>query len=132
MYELTVRTRFAAAHCIEGYQGPCSKIHGHTWQIEATVLGPQLNRLGMLVDFQELKRLLKNIVDEHDHQNLNELEPYRGGGEKSPTAENLARYIFERLKTEIAAMQSDLRVGLVRVWESPDASAIYQEVYPLS
>ena len=128
MYELTVRTRFAAAHRIEDYQGPCHRVHGHTWLIEATVLGPQLNRLGMLVDFQELKRLLNNIIDELDHQNLNELEPFVSGGEKSPTAENLARYIFERLKPEINTMQRDLRVGLVRVWESPDASAVYREV----
>jgi len=132
LYELSIRTRFAAAHCIEDYKGPCSRVHGHTWQIEATVLGPQLNRLGMLIDFQDLKRILKNIVHKLDHQNLNELEPFKGGGEKSPTAENLARYIFEQLKPEITAMQGDLRVGLVRVWESPDASAVYKEVQPLS
>lgn len=128
LYELTVWSRFAAAHCIEDYQGPCGRVHGHTWQIEATVRGPQLDRLGMLVDFRKIKMFLKNIIDELDHQNLNELEPFRGGGEKSPTAENLARYIFDRLKLDITAMQRDLRVGLVRVWESPDASAAYQEV----
>lgn len=132
MYELTVRTRFAAAHCIEDYQGPCSRVHGHTWQIEVTVLGPQLNHLGMLLDFQEIKEILKNIVNELDHQNLNELKPFTDGGAISPTAENLARYIFEQLKLEITAKQQDLRVGLVRVWESPDASAAYREVHPLS
>jgi 6-pyruvoyltetrahydropterin/6-carboxytetrahydropterin synthase len=132
VYELSIRTRFAAAHCIEGYNGPCSRVHGHTWQIEATVLGPQLNRLGMLIDFQDLKRILKKIINKLDHQHLNELEPFSGGGGESPTAENLARYIFEQLKPEITAMQEDLRVGSVRVWESPDASAVYKEVQPLS
>jgi 6-pyruvoyltetrahydropterin/6-carboxytetrahydropterin synthase len=96
--------------------------------IEATVLGPQLNKLGMLVDFHEFKRLLKNTIDDLDHQNLNKLEPFTGGGENNPTAENLARYIFKRIKPEISSMQRDLRVGLVRVWESPDASAVYREV----
>jgi 6-pyruvoyltetrahydropterin/6-carboxytetrahydropterin synthase len=128
LYELTVRTRFAAAHHIEDYQGPCGRVHGHTWQIEATVLGHELNMLGMLVDFKEIKRLLKNIIDELDHQNLNELEPFISGDGKNPTAENLAHYIFDRLKHEITAMQQNLKIGLVRVWESPDASAAYREV----
>jgi 6-pyruvoyltetrahydropterin/6-carboxytetrahydropterin synthase len=128
LYELTVRTRFAAAHRIENYQGPCSRVHGHTWQIEATVVGNELDRLGMLVDFRRFKKTLENVIDDLDHQNLNELDPFISGGESNPTAENLARYIFKRLKPEIAAIHQDLRVGMIRVWESPDASAAYREV----
>jgi glutamine cyclotransferase len=78
--------------------------------------------------FRETRRI--HVIDESGHpvQNLNELEPFISGSENSPTAENLARYIFERLKPEIIAMQRDLKIGLVRVWESPDASAVYREV----
>jgi 6-pyruvoyltetrahydropterin/6-carboxytetrahydropterin synthase len=128
LYEVTIRNRFAAAHSLVDYQGPCSRVHGHTWYVEVSVCGSELNQLGMLIDFHELKRLLNNIIEQLDHQNLNFLEPFVNGKGANPTAENLAKYIFDGLKHDLTALNDQLKVGYVRVWESPDASAVYREV----
>lgn len=93
MYEVTIRNRFAAAHSLVDYQGPCSRVHGHTWYVEVSVCGSELNQLGMLIDFHELKRLLNNIIEQLDHQNLNFLEPFVNGKGANPTAENLAKVL---------------------------------------
>jgi len=126
MYELSVGTRFAAAHFIQDYSGPCSRLHGHTWSVEVAVKGDALDPKGMLIDFKDLKGTLKNIVRELDHQNLNELDAFQGSGEHNPTAENLARYIYQRLKRELL-LNEGAEISVVRVWESPDAWASYQE-----
>jgi len=127
VYELTIRTRFAAAHLLRDYMGPCARLHGHTWQVEVAFKGRLLDQRGMLVDFKELKSGVKKIIEELDHQDLNTLEPFKTGGENNPTAENLARYIFNKLKTEFSDSQREVRVALVRVCESPEASAAYWE-----
>lgn len=128
MYELIVRNRFAAAHALRDYEGPCARLHGHTWQVEVVVKGRHLDRRGMLVDFTDIKTSVKNILGELDHRNLNDLEPFSHGGERNPTAENLARFIFNRLKAGIVTPDRDVQIAMVRVWESPDASAAYMEV----
>jgi len=127
LYELTVRTRFAAAHFLEDYAGPCSRLHGHTWFVEAAVKGDALDQKGMLIDFQDLKGALKKIVGELDHQNLNELDAFKGTGKQNPTAENLAQYIYQRLKRELPLNGEVVKISAVRVWESPDAWASYRE-----
>ncbi|MFA4885303.1 MAG: 6-carboxytetrahydropterin synthase QueD [Desulfotomaculaceae bacterium] len=127
MYELAVKTRFAAAHSLSDYIGPCARLHGHTWHVEVTFKGPDLNHTGMLLDFKEVKTSVKNIVDKLDHVNLNDLNPFIKGGEENPTVENLARYIYQRLKLEFGDRERSVKVAVVRVWESPDASASYTE-----
>lgn len=127
MYELTVKTRFAAAHSLSDYNGSCARLHGHTWQVEVTFNGPDLDQTGMLIDFKEVKTKVKSIVDELDHVNLNDLNPFKKGGVENPTVENLARYIYKRLKLEFSDRERSVKVAVVRVWESPDASASYTE-----
>jgi len=127
MYELTVRTRFAAAHSLRDYDGPCARLHGHTWQVEVVFQGSRLDQRGMLVDFKELKNSVKNLIEELDHQNLNMLEPFKKNGENNPTAENLARYIFNSLKSKFSNSLKDVKIATVRVCESPEASAAYRE-----
>lgn len=128
MYELMVRTRFAAAHFLTDYMGPCARLHGHTWHVEVTLKGHELDNKGMLIDFKEIKAAIKNIVDGLDHRHLNELEPFRSGGRQNPTAENLSRYIYRKIQQELEQPQRDLKIEKVVVWESPDAYAAYCEV----
>ncbi|MHB1041239.1 MAG: 6-carboxytetrahydropterin synthase QueD [Eubacteriales bacterium] len=126
MYELSVRARFAAAHFLRDYSGPCAQLHGHTWTVEVAVKGKEIGQNGMLIDFQELKSALKKITGELDHRNLNDLKFFGESG-VNPTAENLARHIFLRLKNELTFTEGGVDVSLVRVWESPDAWASYRE-----
>jgi 6-pyruvoyltetrahydropterin/6-carboxytetrahydropterin synthase len=111
---------FAAAHWLKDYPGNCSQIHGHTWKTEVTLVGDQLDELGMLVDFRDVRRVLRGIVGKFDHCLLNDIEPFDS---VNPTAENLARFIYEEVKTSFP----QLRVKSVQVWESSTACAGYGE-----
>lgn len=122
MYELRVRTRFAAAHFLRDYSGPCARLHGHTWKVEVALQGRDLDHRGILVDFNDIKSSIKNIIKELDHQNLNDIEPFQAA---NPTAENLAKHIYEQLKPGLLCRDSGVEITSVRVWESPDASAAY-------
>lgn len=125
MYELTVKNSFSSAHSIPDYDGKCARLHGHTWQVEVAVRGKHLDRKGMLVDFRKIKTGLDKIVTDLDHQYLNDLKMFKEKG-KNPTAENLAKYIYISLKEMIE--NYDVKLTMVRVWESPSASASYWEV----
>lgn len=128
MFELRVRTSFAAAHRLMDYPDKCSRLHGHTWDVEAVVAGPDLNETGMLVDFSVLKRELRDAVAVFDHGYLNELVPFNGQGAGfNPTAENLARHLFHTLKARLAGHRPPVELLCVTVWESPEAAATYRE-----
>ncbi|MBR2216196.1 MAG: 6-carboxytetrahydropterin synthase QueD [Selenomonadaceae bacterium] len=123
MYEIKVKAAFEAAHRIVGYPGKCDRLHGHNWTVEAAVCGEELDALGMLIDFKELKAALKEILAELDHQYLNELPPFTQG--TNPTAENIAQYIFTVLE-EATCLGNNCRLAAVTVWESPDSCVTYR------
>lgn len=128
LYELTVKRRFAAAHKLDGYNGKCANLHGHTWTVEVLVKGDKLDRCGMLVDFGTLKEMVDGIIGHLDHSYLNDLECFAGNNMGlNPTAENLAAYIYRRVREELSGIAPGVRPGGVRVWESPDAFACYRE-----
>ena len=120
MYELTVKGHFDAAHALHGYPGECRKLHGHTWDIEVTVRGESLDDVGIVYDFKRLKSDLASVLDAYDHAFLNEVPPF---DEMNPTAENLARVIFEELSRTVG---SEVVVADVAVWESPIARIVYR------
>jgi 6-pyruvoyltetrahydropterin/6-carboxytetrahydropterin synthase len=121
VYELSIRTRFSAAHHLAGYPGACASWHGHNWDVEVFVRGTGLNDLGMLVDFRELKTVVSEAVQDLDHRNLNELGPFR---DQNPTSENIARWLFDRLTGSLRSPA--FAVSRVRVHETPDAAASYE------
>lgn len=121
MYELTVRAEFEAAHIIKNYPGKCARLHGHNWIVEAQVIGDKLNELGILIDFKILKDELKKVLDEFDHQYLNELEIF---SDKNPTAENLAKIIFEKFSAN--KIFTDAKLSAIKVYESPKSCVTYR------
>ena len=120
-FELTVKSEFEAAHYIKNYPGKCARLHGHNWIVEAIVRGEKLNELGILVDFKDLKAALNSVLDELDHQYLNELEIF---ADKNPTAENLAQEIFDRLATS-KIFDGAAKLAAVKVYESPKSCVMY-------
>ena len=90
MFEVSVEETFSSGHALRGYKGKCENVHGHNYRVRVTLAGPQLNPVGLLVDFAELKRVLRGIIAGIDHQFLNDLEPFRT---VNPSAENLAKYL---------------------------------------
>lgn len=120
MFELSVRGDIASAHFIEGHEGKCKNLHGHTWKIEVTLINDRLNDLGMVADFAVLKRQLQEVLEPIDHVCLNELPFFR---ERSPTTENIAKYIYAHFKEMI----KPLGIKEVRAWESDTSSVTYCE-----
>ncbi len=123
MFEIEVSAAFEAAHFIEGYAGKCSRLHGHNWQVTALVRGEELDALGMLVDFKVVKAELNKILDEFDHRFLNELDAF---ATDNPTAENLARKIFQRLAAS-EIFGGSAKLYAVKVHESPNSCVTYRE-----
>jgi len=119
-YELTVKGHFDAAHHLYGYPGECRELHGHTWDVEVTVVSADLDEIGIVYDFKSLKADLAAVLSDYDHVLINSVEPF---DEISPTAENLARVICERLQKTVDARVS---VKEVAVWESPIAKLVYR------
>ncbi|RUM88837.1 MAG: 6-carboxytetrahydropterin synthase QueD [Thermodesulfatator sp.] len=120
MFELTVREEFSAAHQLRGYAGACEKLHGHNWRVEIRVQGEKLNHIGILLDFKELREVLREVIAELDHRFLNEHPAFRT---QNPSSENLARYIYERLAEKLAGYP--VRVSRVTVCETERACATY-------
>lgn len=122
MYTLKVEGAFEAAHRVAGYPGKCDRLHGHNWVVEAVVKGCELDELGMLVDFKVIKKTLKDTLERFDHRFLNELKPFSEG--MNPTAENLARVIFEELEAS-EVFKRDSKLAAITVFESPKSSVTY-------
>jgi len=120
VYELTIKGHFDAAHHLYDYPGECRNLHGHTWDVEVTVAGQELDSIGIVYDFKALKADLARVLERYDHVLINEVEPF---DTLSPTAENLARVICEQLQ---ATVDPRVRVSEVVVWESPIARLSYR------
>jgi len=121
-FEVMIERNFSSAHQLRGYRGKCENLHGHNYKIEIYARGSELNNIGLLVDFVELKDAADELVTYLDHKNLNELEPFIA--EQNPSAENVARFVLERLAGKI----NDDRVQIykVRCFETPTSVATYQ------
>ncbi len=120
MYEVMVEGSFSAAHNLRGYRKKCEKLHGHNWKVRVGVRGGELDRCGMLIDFREVKDYLEKIMEKLDHKYLNEISHFKV---TNPTSENIARFIYNELKSRLKG--SLYMVSKVTVWESDTTSATY-------
>ena len=123
-FTLTTQLEFSAAHRLRGYDGNCARLHGHNWKVEISLTGSQLNDVGMLIDFKEIKRTGKHILAQLDHYYLNDIPPF--DAELNPTAENIAKYICESLQVNAAFQAEKIDVQSVQVWESPRSAVMYK------
>jgi 6-pyruvoyltetrahydropterin/6-carboxytetrahydropterin synthase len=122
MYEIKIITEFAAAHRLENFRGKCESLHGHNWKVEVFLVGDRLDGAGLLLDFAEVKASAREVLEEVDHQYLNELPAFRN---QNPSSENLARYLFTRLAARLN--RDGIRVSRVSVWESDSSCASYYQ-----
>ena len=78
MYEVTVDDTFAAGHFLRNYKGKCENPHGHNYKVRVTLAGAELDKAGLLLDFKDLREVMKHVIDRLDHQMINEIEPFYG------------------------------------------------------
>lgn len=121
-YEIMIERHFSSAHQLRGYKGKCENLHGHNYKIEIFARGEELNNIGLLIDFGDLKTAADEIVNYLDHRNINELPPF--DEELNPSAENLAKYILDYIAARID--DERVRVYKVRCYETPTSVATYQ------
>jgi 6-pyruvoyltetrahydropterin/6-carboxytetrahydropterin synthase len=121
MYEVTASLTFEAAHYLRKYNGEADEpLHGHTWKVEVGVSSDELDKQGFVIDFVYLEMLLKKHVhDKFDHTVIDEVPPFT---ESNPTAEHIAKYIYDTLKQELPPSLA----LWVRVWETEQCSALYK------
>ena len=120
-FTVSKRFSFSASHVLHGLgdDHPCSRLHGHNYEIEVLAAAAELDERGFVVDFKELD-LVKDWVDATlDHRHLNDVM------EGQPSAEAIAKLICdwctEQLPPPVAA-----KITAVRAWETPKAYAEYR------
>jgi 6-pyruvoyltetrahydropterin/6-carboxytetrahydropterin synthase len=125
MFEVTVEETFAAGHALRNYHGKCENVHGHNYKVRASLEGEQLDEAGLLVDFNDVKRVLNEIIDRVDHKFLNDVAPF---DTLNPSAENMARWFYEEMAKGLAAapVKTDARLAEVRIWETDTSVAAYR------
>lgn len=123
MYVVSVEASYDSAHFLRHYKGKCERLHGHHYVVQVTLATERLNEAGIAFDFVDVKRELRALAEELDHQNLNELPPFR---EVETSAENQARYLYDELKRRLPADTAEALL-YVRVWETPTQWAQYSE-----
>lgn len=139
MYKLKTKASFDSAHFLKDYEGKCSNIHGHRWTVEievgAETLEHDTQNRGMVVDFSNLKKDLREIADYFDHSFIMETGSLRQATEDAliaenlrivkvdfrPTAENFAKYIYDEMTSR------GYKVIEASVYETPNNVASYCE-----
>lgn len=125
MYEVTVEDSFAAGHYLRDYRGKCENPHGHNYKVRVTLRGAELDKAGLLLDFKDLKEVMKHVIERLDHQMLNDIEPFTM---LNPSAENIAKYFYDQAKGQLKTVTNG-RVGIkdVTIWETDTTTARYSE-----
>jgi 6-pyruvoyltetrahydropterin/6-carboxytetrahydropterin synthase len=122
MYEVYVAARFEAAHRLVGDFGPATRMHGHTYRLEAIVRGRSLAEDGTLYDIGRLKQAVDDLAGSLHYRDLNEVPSLTG---INTTAEAVADFCWERLAPSLRDHGLDSLV--VRIWESPEAYAARED-----
>src|ERR1700730_17008245 len=114
MFEVSVEQTFAAGHALRNYKGKCENVHGHNFRVQVVIEGERLDETGLLVDFIDVKGLMRRVIERLDHQFLNEIAPF---DVKNPSAENIAEYFHEQITSGLSAAVP-IKIREVTVWET--------------
>ncbi len=120
MYQLSVEQHFDAAHFLRGYRGKCEALHGHRFQVVVQIKSDEVNDIGIVYDFVELKQQLGDILSRFDHTCLNDVPPF---DTINPSSENIAVTIYNELQPKLAG--APVSLSCVEVWESPQTRVAY-------
>ena len=131
MFRVSREIDFCYGHRLLNYDGKCRYLHGHNGRAVITIESDQLDHRGMVLDFSDIRKVVSSWIDDHlDHRMilhredpavpfLQELQEPLHLIETNPTAENIARLIFDFAQGE------GFPVLDVRLWETPHCYATY-------
>ena len=122
MYTIFKDFTFAAAHSIRGHTGGCENLHGHNYRVRVLVEAEELDALGMVIDFADLKVALAEVVGPFDHRVINEIPPF---DRRNTTAELLSEYVYREMSERLD--DDRVRVRWVEVWENETSCARFEE-----
>ena len=122
MFEVAYETTFCATHVLTRNGEAIEPNHGHDWRVEAVAAGEALDAVGVVVDFEVLKKAVGEVASRFHYRDITSHPDFAG---RSPSAEAIARYFFQEVRRGMGAEGQHLR--RVRVWEAPGCSAAYVE-----
>ena len=132
MFQVSQHIDFCYGHRLLNYAGKCRNLHGHNGRAVIVLANEELDSRGMLMDFSDIKKVVRTWIDEQlDHRMiLHKDDPalayLLAQGEpifvmdRNPTAENIARLIYEKTK------ESGFPVVEVKLWETESCNASYR------
>src|ERR1700690_1828547 len=123
MFEVSVDETFSSGHALRGYKGKCENVHGHNYKVRVTLAGPELDSIGLLYDFVHLKQAIQGVIRTLDHRFLNDFAPF---DTMNPSAENIARHIYEEISKKMKTVENGAAISRVTVWETDVTSATYR------
>ena len=122
-YIISTEISFSASHSLRGYNGECSRIHGHNWILRVYYEFEELNDIGLTIDYGQLRESVERVVcSKFDHQHINNIPPF---DRINPTSENLAREIFRLCREQVRVDGGKLVE--VELWETSRDMVRYRE-----
>jgi len=141
MYRISKEFSFSMGHRLSCHQGLCKNLHGHNYSVVITLKSEHLNPNGMVMDFGDLKAIAENHFKQFDHAtmiNRSDVDRFMKLQQEmpflkivvveyEPTAENMAREIFNYFKGEVAKYEGNIEVDQVSIYETDSSQATYSE-----
>ncbi|MCZ6726307.1 MAG: 6-carboxytetrahydropterin synthase QueD [Acidobacteria bacterium] len=122
MFTIFKDFNFAAAHFIRGHTGGCENLHGHNYRVRVLLEAGELDELGMVLDFADLRAALEEVAGPFDHRVINDISPF---DERNTTAELVSEYVYREMSRRLN--DGRVRVRRVEVWENDTSCARYEE-----
>jgi 6-pyruvoyltetrahydropterin/6-carboxytetrahydropterin synthase len=117
MFTISVETQFQASHRLILADGSREPVHSHRWSVTADVSSDKLNSMGLVMDFGRLRATVEDIVAELDDAPLERISYFQ---KNNPSAENVARYIYEKLEPRLP---KGVKLHEIKVVEEAGCSA---------
>lgn len=117
LFTVSVEARFNASHQLALPHGSKEPLHTHEWTVTAEVCSDELNSMGLVMDFNRLKQNLDDIVADFQGKTLETIEYFH---KNNSSAENVAKYIYQKMSPELS---KNVRLDSVSVVEEPGCTA---------
>jgi len=121
MFTISVERHFQASHQLILPDGSKEPVHKHDWVVTASLSSERLNNMGVVMDFQALKAMIDKTVAGFDNTALESIGYFQ---QNNPSAENVAKYIYDKLLIELP---KGVKLRNIRVVEEPGCSAKFHE-----